>query len=508
MLSRTFYKLKYLLIPAVLIAVIGINFVTPQKAKAVTVTGGWLDNIFHIPQLTPIVAATAAETNQSLFEWAQTFVLETLKKRILDLMVDEIVNWIQGEGDPRFVTDWQQFLEDAGNVALGELAVRVAGAGICEPFSAGILRNLSVPEPRAFSDGDLYGSSITCTLDEIVDNIDSFYEDFTNGGWAAYNTSWQVENHPISVFILSENLKYQTIASAQNAARLEALAGNGFLSTKTCTEKSGSESADLDKDGTKGDIASTCRITTPGSVVGDLVGQAVGSDIAYIVSAEQLAAYMAAISDALWNRLIRDGVSGLAGLSTDNAPSGGYIPSGANGCAALGSAGLINECEDYLTSNGGNFEYIWDNLLDDIKAAKAQLVALRAALVDWKVVADELNAFLIAESADRPAECITNALEPHFATPTLAGVAAYVAAIDEQIALTDERLITLGIYQLQIENLTENEWASFVATASNIQATVRTFEVTNEQIEEINTARAALNIASENDIQPDISFCY
>lgn len=511
MLSRFFRKIKPLLATILLVTVLAPALTVPQKAEAEYITGGWLDNIWHIPQLTPIITATGAETQQSFFKWAQTFVLETLKKRILDLMVDEIVNWIQGEGDPKFVTDWGQFLEDAGNAALSELAMRVGGAGLCEPFKSGILRNLTVPEPETFSNGSLYGSSITCTLDDIVDNIDSFYEDFSNGGWAAYSESLEIQNSPIQVYILTESAKFQTIAAAQYAAQLEATAGNGFLSSRTCFENPTSNGPDLDGDKTKGDVASTCRITTPGAVIGDLVGKAVGSDIDYIVNAEQLAAYMAAIADALWNRLIRDGVSGLAGLSTDNAPEGGFIPAGAEGCLALGTPSLINACEDYLSSNGGNFDYVWDNLLAEIRAARINLERLKTALVAWKAVADELNDFLIGESATRPSTCITDALQGHFSDPTLAGVAAYVAAINAQIQTVDERLVLLESFRLQIESLPEEQWAAFIPTATSIQTQVSSFRVTNEQtedqIEGIDADRVALNVASESDIQPDVLLC-
>src|SRR5437868_4902017 len=51
-----------------------------------------------------------------------------LKKQILDRIVDQIITSIQGGGKPQFVTNWQGFLEDAGQGAAGIFAQQL-GAG-------------------------------------------------------------------------------------------------------------------------------------------------------------------------------------------------------------------------------------------------------------------------------------------------------------------------------------------------------------------------------------------
>lgn len=460
------------------------------------------------PVINAISAATAGTLGQKLYEWAQEFVLETLKKRALDLMVDQIVNWIQGEGDPKFVTDWQGFLKEAGDVALGDLAVRVAGAGICEPFRQNILDSLTVPDPEQFSDGSLYGSSITCTLDEIVDNIEGFYEDFDVGGLAAYEASWAVENNPLAVSIITESIKYQTILEANSTAKLEATTGGGYLSTKTCFENPDSDGPDLDGDKVKGDVASTCRITTPGATIGDLVGKAVGADIDYIVNAEQLAAYMAAIADALWNRLVEGGVSGLAGLSTDNAPEGGFIPRNADDCESLGAPELINACTAYRDSNGNNLIATKDDLSNDIAFVQADLTELADALEAWKAVADELNEAVIeAIEEGGDAECVNEALAADFSNPTPAGVQALVDSISSQLTTVNARITELDNYQTELETLPENvSWSTFATLASTIQSKLSLFEVSENAVETVNVNTEGLRAASL-DIRQDIMLC-
>ncbi|MDO8602055.1 MAG: hypothetical protein Q7R62_02950 [bacterium] len=486
--------------------------------EPVHITNRWVG--IASPVLNAIARFTGLTLGQKKFEWDQTFILEALKKRILDMMVDEIIRWIQGGDSPKFITDWQQFLTDAGNNALGELATRVGAAGLCQPFKSSILQSLLVPEPQPFG-GSLYGSSITCTLDDIVDNIDDFYEDFSKGGWQAYNSSWQIQNNPISVFILTESAKAEAISSAQEAAKLQGLTGGGYLSQQTCHEPDlfpGQQNtpalgSDLDGDGNYGDIASTCRITTPGSTIGALVAKAVGSDIDFIVNSQQLATYIAAISDALWNRLIRDGVGGLARVSTRNSPGSDtpnnfdddFIPDGANGCLSLDGE-LQRVCENYQESNNGNFDITRSNLLANIQIVKDELNELRLALVEWKEVADELSTFITTESADKPATCIATALEPFFPDPTPAGVAAYAASIDAQIQTVDDRLVALKSSEDQLIALDLESWAEFTVLASTIQTQLSALAVPDDALDEAQIQTANLDSASD-DIKQDLLTC-
>ncbi|GAH29053.1 unnamed protein product, partial [marine sediment metagenome] len=53
---------------------------------------------------------------------------------------------------------------------------------------------------------------------------------------------------------------------------------------------------------------------TPGRTVGETVAKAVGSDLDFIVGADDLTQYVAAMVDAVINRLTKEGTKGLAGI--------------------------------------------------------------------------------------------------------------------------------------------------------------------------------------------------
>ncbi|TSC82522.1 MAG: Uncharacterized protein G01um101419_568 [Parcubacteria group bacterium Gr01-1014_19] len=229
------------------------------------------------------------EKDQTFWQWAEEFVQTVLQKAILDVVVDQIITYIQGGGKPQFVTDWQGFLEDAGQRAAGDF-VKSLGAGfLCEPFSLELQIAFTGGEGKKFSE------EAECTLDDIVENIENFGNDFREGGWIAYGESWKVQNNFIGGFInITERLGLEKEA-AELAALNEAASGKGFLSTKKCT---------TDSAGKK-----TCKLVTPGSTLGDLTSKALGSDIDFLLNAEQLGDYVSAIVDALLNRVIEEGLA-------------------------------------------------------------------------------------------------------------------------------------------------------------------------------------------------------
>ncbi|MDD2730788.1 MAG: hypothetical protein PHW33_01545, partial [Candidatus Portnoybacteria bacterium] len=63
---------------------------------------------------------------------AMTAAWQTLKKQLMNMMVDDIVNWINGGGEPRFVSDWGSFLSDAADQAGGQFIDQLSLGFLCE----------------------------------------------------------------------------------------------------------------------------------------------------------------------------------------------------------------------------------------------------------------------------------------------------------------------------------------------------------------------------------------
>ena len=90
-----------------IIIIVSVIFANPwifhRPAKAIFGIGDVVIDPTHI-------AATVGGWAKEAWRWVKDnlvkVLLANLKKRLLDKLVDETVKWIQGGGNPRFVTDW------------------------------------------------------------------------------------------------------------------------------------------------------------------------------------------------------------------------------------------------------------------------------------------------------------------------------------------------------------------------------------------------------------------
>jgi len=231
---------------------------------------------------------------QNLQNWLKTQALQALRdaivKRIVDMMTDQIVQWIQGGGKPQFVTDWQGFLKGSVSAAVGDV-VQQAGLGVlCKPF--GLQIQLALLPVKKFS------QRVTCTLDDIVSNINNFYIDFSVGNWAAYEASLMPENNFYGTLYMTEDEMAMAAAQAKEASQNEAQAGKGFLSVKKCVHKDSSGNCDQ------------YTITTPGDTVGQVVAHAINAQTDWAVNVQGV---VSAIVNAAINRLMTEGLSLMTG---------------------------------------------------------------------------------------------------------------------------------------------------------------------------------------------------
>jgi len=301
----------------------------PVVLVAVTTTAG---------ATTITAAATTAETAQDLFEWSFSYVLAALKKQILDMMVDQIVAWIQGGGEPKFVSNWSGFLKDAVNETTGRFIDELGLTDLCEPFGISGGASMKIAIQASLIPIKKFSERAKCTLTDIVENIEDFTEDFSSGGWLAYSESWDPQNNFFGILISASAELKNRQAESSGSLWSEAIAGAGFLGVKKCQ-----------KDANGKDIPSTCAIITPGDTIGKITAKAVGTDIDFILEADQIEEYVAAIADAIINRVISEGL-GL--LSTPNAPPGIVIPRDPNAqpCSGLGGSALT-ACLKYRQGN-------------------------------------------------------------------------------------------------------------------------------------------------------------
>jgi len=244
--------------------------------------------------------------------------------RIMNKVANDTATWIQGGGKPSYVRDWNSFVKEAGKLAFDSTIKEVGLARLCSPFSLQVKIGL-LPEKR-FSD------QISCTLDDVVRNIKNFYINFENGGWIAYNESWQPQNNYFGEMILIQD-QIQTEASKKiTAATNEAVSGGGFLSQKQCVEW---DSEQLDEclnseweagvsDEQKMEICQqevACakeEIITPGDTIGKAAAEAITTDSKW---AAGIQSWTSMLINSLINRAIKEGLGAIKGAGGGNRGS-------------------------------------------------------------------------------------------------------------------------------------------------------------------------------------------
>lgn len=309
------------------------GFLKPKKAETV-----WWSTF---PQQIVQQAVDVAHYARVAYQWLEDKLGKTLRdavaKRIIDYIVDQTIVWIQGGGQPKFVTDWQGFLKDVGDIAFDQVIKDVGLAFLCAPFKFQVQLSL-LPVQR-------FQQRIDCTLDDVVKNIEDFYRDFENGGWIAYNEAWQPQNNYYGQMIMIHDEILARTTEQTEAAKNEGLAGGGFLSPKRCVEpeytmeeKTISEPVCSQVDPETGECVSYetetrieyspvqtgCKkeeIVTPGSMVGAAVASGITSDIQW---AANIQSWSSALINAVINRVIKEGVGALKG--SGESGGGSYYP--------------------------------------------------------------------------------------------------------------------------------------------------------------------------------------
>ncbi len=284
--------------------------------------------------LIPIDSTTRGHFLFDVHTEEQRKLTDQLKRQLIALIQREVVAWIQGGGEPKFITDWQGFLGQAFNIAASNL-ISSKVPQLCSSFGSLVGLTLQPPQ-NPYSSTDL---SLTCTLNRIIGNTTGFFNDWTRGGLAGYiavlNDNFFVRTMQLHDIALNEAL------SAQAAAKNKGIAGQGFLGIELCSD--GSKPQGQSRSCPPGTIAMT---TTPGQAIAAALAKAMGSHVDLLTNAYTWEGLIAAVLDAALTRLINAGLSGLANLYQTPAPS-----SLSSLCSGL-SGQALTDCQN--TANGAN----------------------------------------------------------------------------------------------------------------------------------------------------------
>ena len=267
-----------------------------------------------------------SEQTLEMLTQAKNIASESVMRQVLAMLTNQIITWIQGGGEPQFVSDWQGFLLDAADKAGGLFVDKYLGAGwLCESFDLDI--------KFALLDVPTFEERVDCTILDITENIDDFYNDFSKGGWKGWIELTKPQNNFYGAYLIAQEEKIQKADEAREAALKDAEAGGGFLSIKACIKGhiedyqgntfgkcNSKESCENMEESVSGEDFFACdqkTVITPGTILSDVTSKAVNQPIKMLedsisgMASEMgvLGPYIIAIGAALSNQVIKEGLA-------------------------------------------------------------------------------------------------------------------------------------------------------------------------------------------------------
>lgn len=333
-----------------------------KRIVAVVLAVFFAANLFFVPKAEAVlgvadisVVTTAADIPRVIFQIGAKIAgvfFEQLRKRFVTMLQNDLVNWVQGNGRPRFLTNPKKFIQQAADQALVSSLDQFFtqhGKDICSSFRPQlqllVQRASFVPE---------FGTR--CTLGQIADNLNNFGRNFNDGGWTTWISLHETQNTLPGTYLAGIQTIRAKTTTAGNAVNTQVLAGKGFLDQKNCLVyqvRVGGKGATIDEIlaidisalseqqqaefGTTGGTTETVDVrqppynksegipmtevprnatcidektVTPGGVIGDqLSGSLKSTGIDKLINAKEIAQIIDAVIDAGVNRVAREGLS-------------------------------------------------------------------------------------------------------------------------------------------------------------------------------------------------------
>ena len=352
--------MKYKIWQKLILIIVGVGlflpastFISPpQKAYAILGAGDVVTDPGHtITTIFSWAKEWVTKIADKSWEYAKKIAYVTFKRVVLDKLVDALVNWINHGGKGGIVENWDQFLDDAAQNAAGIFAQGIGAGFLCAPFNLQVQVALLPVEKF---------SKVTCTLNDIVGNINSFVNNFNNGGWITYQETWFPRNNFYGGTIIALDESRKAEAKAREASQNSAVAARGFLSFEKDDYFIAADGPYKDKNGTLAEpgykgirYKRDKRIVTPGTIAAEATTEvAVRIPVFRLIHSDDLSAYLNAIYDAAINQLTKEGIGWLK----DHSRNLGLRPVNLkNPCAGQTGDGF-RSCINAVNAERGEFQ--------------------------------------------------------------------------------------------------------------------------------------------------------
>ena len=267
-----------------------------------------------------------ADTKQACREWIQKkraaikakkaewtkLLLRMYAQRMMDNLVSQTIDWISGQttGKPQFITNWKAFFGTVTDQAFGEFIANSPFSELCEPFRFSVRVRTQLPGKPPFP---------RCTLSMVVNNIESFYDNFANGGWLAFEESYYPWNDAFGAWMMTQEAAEEKLAEAKEVAEKETK--SGYTPTKTCLVGITDSATGKEKCLIEG-------ISIPSQTKADIASKALTAQLdktdSYLITGADLKNYSDMIAKAVISRLVKSAINQIKSKSGGSSLYGPY----------------------------------------------------------------------------------------------------------------------------------------------------------------------------------------
>lgn len=172
-------------------------------------------------------------------EWVLDQLPKTVARQMMIRLQQEIARWAQGgfsdENKPFAMTDWNQELKNIADVASAKFIRRFELTPLCAPIRVALGTALGFNMPYGVVPYEIYGA---CTLQNVVNNVEEFYKNPSIAvyGWDTWTALTQPQNNFLGSAVMALGAKQEIQNEETDATKQELQAGGGYKNDAICTQ--------------------------------------------------------------------------------------------------------------------------------------------------------------------------------------------------------------------------------------------------------------------------------
>ena len=334
--------------------------------------------------LTQLVANATESLN--LKEMTLDGIAWNLGKEMIQQVQADVLDWANSgfDGEPAFITNYEEYFTGLADESLAEFIygdnMQLMCAHVDISVRSAVARQYNTVVGRNQGSGatDPNTGERQCLFEVAVGGeIESYIEgDFSQGSWDAwFELTVNGEADPIKSYLNTQIAAYNRVLDAQRIGTIEALANDGFLSTKVCPDV---EDAD-------GNLNTNCQIVTPGSINRDTVAfQVAEVPTLSLLEVDEFNELLSGFMTNLTNQALSS-FGGLLSLGDDPRYASPTFGDGTQTYTealrsdrSVSGATLQNPMTEALAAEQ-DYQQLQQRMLDDITDLEARLEAAEAA---------------------------------------------------------------------------------------------------------------------------------